>query len=1418
MQHAIDQIEIENQALANNSKITASGSASSLFSLNKVAYVALSLNMNNIISTPLYLIMLCIDSVVLIYMLLSIIYSQVYDQPINTLWLLERNLYDMNDIILIIVHGIMIFYQILTLVVFVVLLMQDLRTIFDTEKQSTAKKALIFAIVILDVVLKAPLLVIIYFGFDIPNLHDIDIQKGLSNEIKQSQDTMGLSEVDINSAVFYIFLLNFVLIGMSFVMNYFWDQSILEKIKTEEIKTHNQYLQAFRVLQYYIDQVSQQKSNLYESMSFILSLIKFHNLNCQNNTCFCHHTDSLIWVLKRAQNQVNENYIDIYQDELELLNNYNINPFIVPSANNMDSPFQSNQYINKERIIIQIDATQDTHLPNNHNNYNSESLSSIDLQAVSGSFNNAPLIRNMNDLPIDNQEPILKLDLIKLIQSYLLEYQHLLFKEALIKFPKDPTISLNYQYFCFFYLHNIFMANNQLRIFDYSHFSTINKASYLVNEAYMILLLSKNISKRKQIENGFKYKQYGIVFDDQQIAKNSYQSGAIQDYMGEDSLDPEHFIHVNYTTQLFYNGIQQLSVDVMDFWKSLSDNTGSLDVKKTQVQGNIVSERIGYVQKQFHRINSLSKYADHKIYHCFAQVQKLILNDHQAYELYLNKMKSLITMQKLFKNNSLKFYTDTDLGVLLANGTQQEFGKIILTNQILMKVLGFSTQDLRHQRIGILQPKLIKENHDKFISRFLSTGQSNFMHTMQNLFLLNKNGYVLPFQVYKNGPKYIPKDLMFMLCDRQGYIYEISESCSQQIGLHIILKVVEDSVQTIQQIQTNRLDEQSTINNAMQFQNLEEEKDFQLHQKVDSISSSDSYSHVEQELIKQSISGLEKQTPRSLKVVVAQKMNLNNRIRIILRTLSNVANGYENNQLSYVSGIKTTVFEKRLMELINSFRQVQISQENQDFEMSNSFSNYLKSENLRVQYLNEKNQIFINNHTMSFTLNLYVSRLLDIYNLKNSQFKGNLHVQSLTFNTSSAYVPTEIERNIFFVIANSLDAIREHLQIEIEYYSRDIKDHSEESKASTETTIIISVCSILFVGLIVTPLLSRIVDRQYQALQFFLLIDQIQIDNLIFKCFQCIQEVNELLALNKSTQNNQIGNPRTLNNDFSSSQISQDEISYSYNDYTRHQDKTITDMEGLNQSAFSNDRFEYGQGDGRDSYEEQKVGARRVSQIKKVTQNNIKSHKALDFERKSRMINNSSKDLSSIRHSINHNEIELQDMSSFNTKQNATENQLNTVNNADQQYNQADHHKNKGEQTNENETLDEKKKIIKQTQIKKRVRVTASSLLVIMALSSYFIASYFMSLRIFNSIPEMIDALGIIYYKEEISFAISHYSCLKIAKEMHFNFSFKNSRMFQSSINNSEERYLKLYKIQVLLLVILKASKLAKQAMRIIPR
>ena len=75
-------------------------------------------------------------------------------------------------------------------------------------------------------------------------------------------------------------------------------------------------------------------------------------------------------------------------------------------------------------------------------------------------------------------------------------------------------------------------------------------------------------------------------------------------------------------------------------------------------------------------------------------------------------MKSLISMQKLFKNNNIKKYSDIDLGLVLVNAFEKDFGKIIMANAVVLKCLGYTSGEVKHARISAIQPTLVKQAHE----------------------------------------------------------------------------------------------------------------------------------------------------------------------------------------------------------------------------------------------------------------------------------------------------------------------------------------------------------------------------------------------------------------------------------------------------------------------------------------------------------------------------------------------------------------------------------------------------------------------------------------------------------------------------------------------------------------------------------
>ena len=62
--------------------------------------------------------------------------------------------------------------------------------------------------------------------------------------------------------------------------------------------------------------------------------------------------------------------------------------------------------------------------------------------------------------------PIYRIDINKMVRSYLVELLRLIYMEALSKFPKDVQIQLLYAQFAIQHMHNPFICVNVLRCFN----------------------------------------------------------------------------------------------------------------------------------------------------------------------------------------------------------------------------------------------------------------------------------------------------------------------------------------------------------------------------------------------------------------------------------------------------------------------------------------------------------------------------------------------------------------------------------------------------------------------------------------------------------------------------------------------------------------------------------------------------------------------------------------------------------------------------------------------------------------------------------------------------------------------------------------------------------------------------------------
>lgn len=81
----------------------------------------------------------------------------------------------------------------------------------------------------------------------------------------------------------------------------------------------------------------------------------------------------------------------------------------------------------------------------------------------------------------------------------------------------------------------------------------------------------------------------------------------------------------------------------------------------------------------FEEIEQESKREDYRIYFTFAQIQKFLLNDLIAHDLYLNKMNSQREMNRLVRTTLLQAKPE-DTGFVLVHGQNKNFGSVILCN------------------------------------------------------------------------------------------------------------------------------------------------------------------------------------------------------------------------------------------------------------------------------------------------------------------------------------------------------------------------------------------------------------------------------------------------------------------------------------------------------------------------------------------------------------------------------------------------------------------------------------------------------------------------------------------------------------------------------------------------------------------
>ncbi|CDW72555.1 UNKNOWN [Stylonychia lemnae] len=292
------------------------------------------------------------------------------------------------------------------------------------------------------------------------------------------------------------------------------------------------------------------------------------------------------------------------------------------------------------------------------------------------------------------------------------------------------------------------------------------------------------------------------------------------------NINGEYFIQINQLYKEFNHNIEQLSTSVVNFWKDFERE--SINVEKLQIEGIAIAKNIQSTFRVFSDLDNIKLFKDYQMYFQFAIVQLHILNDQIAYELYVNKMKSILETNKMFEKNFSSERDSDYSNFIISDANGQKFGQILQMNNSLKHLLGWTEEDYTKYRIESFMPTLIKEKHSAFLERYDKTGQSFIINNKTCMFVKKSNGYVIPIELFikfhysieyqyvylailkpfyemapfSNGVRYNTDQLLFVITDGDdGRIFEYSESCksilkfNKQYTNDGIIKIVDELIE-----------------------------------------------------------------------------------------------------------------------------------------------------------------------------------------------------------------------------------------------------------------------------------------------------------------------------------------------------------------------------------------------------------------------------------------------------------------------------------------------------------------------------------------------------------------------------------------------------------------------------------------------
>ena len=155
-------------------------------------------------------------------------------------------------------------------------------------------------------------------------------------------------------------------------------------------------------------------------------------------------------------------------------------------------------------------------------------------------------------------------------------------------------------------------------------------------------------------------------------------------------------------------------------------------------------------------------------------------------------------LDEVMKSSDILFADDTV--VIHISGNVDNWGKIIKTNQSLVKLFGYTKVEVVGHSINILMPSLFGKRHNEFLQKFFETGYQIMFNKERILYGLHRSRYCFCIKIFvkqfpnlEEGMQYVAMirstqtDSEYILTDTKGVIDTFSQGLSTILNLPISL-------------------------------------------------------------------------------------------------------------------------------------------------------------------------------------------------------------------------------------------------------------------------------------------------------------------------------------------------------------------------------------------------------------------------------------------------------------------------------------------------------------------------------------------------------------------------------------------------------------------------------------------------------